>query len=53
MRGSLAEIAADDYRLLFGSPKAISGRPNHMNLNIPDPRQVQQGLGTWMKGWGG
>jgi hypothetical protein len=30
MRGPLAEIAVDDYRLLFGSPKAISERPNNM-----------------------
>jgi hypothetical protein len=49
---SVQEIAADDYRLLFGSPKAISTRPKHMNTQIPAPTAVP-GLGTWMKGWGG
>jgi Big-like domain-containing protein len=34
------EIIADDYRLLFGSEKAISERPTHMNSEIPDPRNV-------------
>jgi hypothetical protein len=52
MRGSLAEIAADDLPAAVRIAKAIRERPNHMNRNIPDPRQVQ-GLGTWMKGWGG
>lgn len=49
---SVAEIAADDYRLLFGSAKAISTRPKHMNTALPAPSTVP-GLGTWMKGWGG
>ena len=47
-----AEIAADDYRLLFGSEKAISTRPKHMNTAIPDPRSVK-GLVDWMAAWGG
>jgi hypothetical protein len=34
------EIIADDYRLLFGSAKAISERPTHLNSQIPDPRDV-------------
>ena len=46
------EIAADDYRLLFGSEKAISTRNKHMNNAIPDPRQVK-GLVDWMAAWGG
>jgi hypothetical protein len=35
---------------LFGSPKAISQRPNHMDRNVPDPGHVQ-GLWTWLKCW--
>jgi hypothetical protein len=47
----VTEIVADDYRLLFGSPLAISERPAHLNNQIPDPRDVA-GLrdflyGTW------
>jgi hypothetical protein len=49
---TLAEIGADDYRLLFASDKAINTRPAHMNRQIPDTRQVQ-GLREWMEGWGG
>ena len=36
----LGEIVADDYRLLFGSPSAVSERPWHMNADIVDPRNV-------------
>jgi hypothetical protein len=35
-----AEIIADDYRLLFGSPLAISEAPLHMNRDIPQPSAV-------------
>jgi hypothetical protein len=35
-----SEIIADDYRLLFGSPAAISERPLHLNTQLPDPRTV-------------
>jgi len=34
------EIAADDYRLLFGTDLAISERPRHKNTYITDPRNV-------------
>ena len=34
---SRSEIAAEDYRLLFGSALAISERPLHMNTEIPQP----------------
>jgi hypothetical protein len=34
------EIIADDYRLLFGSPLAITERPLHMNTDIPQPSTV-------------
>jgi hypothetical protein len=37
---SKAEIIADDYRLLFGSQSAIAQGPQHMNGDIPDPRDV-------------
>lgn len=37
MRG---EIIADDYRLLFGSPAAITERELHLNTQISDPRTV-------------
>lgn len=36
----VAEIVADDYRLLFGDSAAISERPTHLNTTIPDPRNV-------------
>jgi hypothetical protein len=36
----VAEIVADDYRLLFGSSLAVSERPTHLNTQIPDPRNV-------------
>ena len=34
------EVIGDDYRLLFGSPTAISQRPTHMNTAIPEPSEV-------------
>jgi len=40
------EIAADDYRLLFGSTAAISQRNASLNQQIPDPRN-QSGLRDW------
>lgn len=47
---SKKEIAADDYRLLFGSPLAKQQRPRHLNPYIPDPRQVP-GLMEFMSSW--
>lgn len=45
------EIAADDYRLLFGSPPAISESDASLNQQIVDPRQ-QPGLSTWfLQNW--
>ena len=41
------EIIADDYRLLFGSAKAISERPYNINSVIVDPRN-QPGLMDWL-----
>jgi hypothetical protein len=35
-----SEIIAEDYRLLFGSPNAISQKNSHLNSTIPDPRSV-------------
>lgn len=40
------EILAADYRLLFGSPLAISERPTHLNSYIIDPRN-ESGLHNW------
>jgi hypothetical protein len=40
------EIAADDYRLLFGSSQAIAQRNASLNQRIPDPR-TQPGLRDW------
>ena len=37
---SRGEIIADDFRLLFGTDEAISQRPQHLNSEIPDPRDV-------------
>jgi hypothetical protein len=37
---SKTEIIADDYRLLFGTESAIAQGPQHMNPDIPDPRDV-------------
>lgn len=42
------EIAADDYRLLFGTPEAIAGRNASLNMQIPDPR-TQPGLADWLR----
>lgn len=41
------EIAADDYRLLFGSERAIAQRNASLNQQIPDPRS-QAGLREWL-----
>jgi hypothetical protein len=45
------EIAAEDYRLLFGSPAAISQAPTHLNTSIPEPVDVPNlrhfFLSTW------
>ncbi len=41
------EIVADDYRLLFGSPLAISERPFGVNSAITEPRN-QAGLANWL-----
>jgi hypothetical protein len=41
------EIIADDFRLLFGTDEAISQRPQHLNSEIPDPRNVP-GLKTFL-----
>jgi hypothetical protein len=50
---SPSEVAADDYRLLFGSPTAISQRNASLNQQIPDPRS-QPGLDNWFLGtWAG
>jgi Bacterial Ig domain len=46
-----AEIIAEDYRLLFGSPAAQSQRPLHLNSYIPQPNDVaglrEFFLATW------
>jgi hypothetical protein len=41
------EIAGDDYRLLFGSDRAVSQRNASLNQQIPDPRS-QSGLSSWL-----
>lgn len=47
------EIAADDYRLLFGSAQAIAQRNASLNQRIPDPRN-QPGLREWfLATWAG
>lgn len=47
------EIAADDYRLLFGSAQAIAQRNASLNQRIPDPRD-QPGLRDWfLATWAG
>lgn len=40
------EMAADDYRVLFGTPAAVSGL-GYMNSSVPYPTQVT-GLATWL-----
>jgi hypothetical protein len=37
---TVREIVADDYRMLFGTPAAVSERGGHLNSQIPDPRNV-------------
>ena len=44
---TVREIVADDYRLLFGTPAAIAGRPGHLNSQLPDPRNVP-GLSSFL-----
>lgn len=44
------EIIADDYRLLFGSPVAISSLPKHLNTAIPQPANVT-GLRSFLVDW--
>jgi hypothetical protein len=45
------EIMADDYRLLFGTPTAVSQRATHLNTQIADPRN-QAGLATFfLRSW--
>ena len=44
------EILAEDYRLLFGSAKAISERPTQMNTAIPQPSNVD-GLAGFLAAW--
>jgi hypothetical protein len=34
-----SELIADDYRMLFGSPAAVS-EASYINVNVPDPRTV-------------
>jgi hypothetical protein len=38
---TIAEIIADDYRLLLGSDSAVQQRPWHLNTTIPHPRDVR------------
>jgi hypothetical protein len=45
---TISEIAADDYRMLFGSALAVSQR-THLNTSIPDPRNVP-GLRDYLVG---
>jgi hypothetical protein len=42
----IGEIVADDYRLLFGSPAAISQAPSSLNTDIVAP-SAQPGLKDW------
>lgn len=44
-RWGKTEMIADDYRMLFGSPTAVS-QANYINSQIPDPRTVP-GLKDW------
>lgn len=45
----VAEIIADDYRLLFGSAAAVSESPNSLNTSIVAPAS-QPGLRDWLLG---
>ena len=51
---SIGEIAADDYRLLFGSAEAVAQRPAHMNRELAHPDEVNglrdYLLGPWRSG---
>ena len=47
---TVREIIADDYRILFGSPAAVSERAGHLNTQIPDPRNVP-GLADTLLAW--
>jgi hypothetical protein len=47
-----AEIIADDYRLLFGSPLSISEGPLHMNSDIPQPSNVAGLKSFLLNTWG-
>lgn len=47
-----AELAADDYRLLFGSDKVLAQSPKHMNPYVAQPSTIT-GLAAWMAKWGG
>jgi hypothetical protein len=49
---NVGEILADDYRLLFGSPQAVTERPSHLNSAIPAPSLVP-GLAPAMTTWWG
>jgi hypothetical protein len=42
---TISELIADDYRMLFGSPAAVS-QANYINRNLTDPRSVP-GLRDW------
>lgn len=48
-----AEIAADDYRLLFGSAAAVQERPAHMNSSIPHPSQMPGLRDFFVSTWAG
>jgi hypothetical protein len=45
------EIIAEDYRLLFGSSKAIAQSPTHMNRDLPDPRDVPGLRAFFLDSW--
>jgi hypothetical protein len=47
------EIIAEDYRLLFGSPSAISQKPTHMNRDIPHPTNVPALRDFFLSSWAG
>ena len=49
---SVREIAADDYRLLFGSSAAVS-QMAHLNQDIPDPRNVAGLRSFLLNNWAG
>jgi hypothetical protein len=45
---SKREMIADDYRVLFGTPTAVS-QATYLNPDAPDPRTVP-GLKDWFQG---